>query len=995
MTPMRTGSHFRQSRSISHFASAAAGLLFALQATAGTGVSSAGRPTPSAQATPSVKPAQPAQPDLGVPAIAGQAIDEATGLPSYLVQLRARARNTTPAAADELIDRVLAETIGGARVKFRYQYAVVGFAASMTAAQAEQLRSHPLVARVEPDMESMPTDAGSGVPNNPNSPAPWGLRRITQPDGLAPTYQPCGADGTGVTIVIVDSGIIPEHQEFGGRVRHIGNFYVGSGAQGGRDLTGHGTHVAGCAAGATTGVAPGADIISLGVGSPSGPIANSSVVAALNWVAMPGNVRLPAVVNMSLGGQQVGSENAIMEDAVRYVNVAGIPVVVSAGNNAYPATWDYPASSAFALSVGATDVDDHPAVFSNYGPVVGIWAPGVGILAADWKRAPAGLKRESGTSMASPIVAGAAALYLQRHPPRPEEMAAPITVATRTYLALMAAAARGKLTDQSDPGKVAPGGHGTLAGSANRLLQACEAASGPITCGVDEPWNGRTQSVILGDGITPIDASLRCVRNVRSPSGPVTLTVNTVSVGYAIDANGTPVGTGIKARVEIYDAADFRPLWNSDSLVMQSPFEVMANRSFRSSTPAGLYVAWIPVGSSGPVGYGYAMTATVGGGATGDLDGNLVVDGMDLATLLAAWGPCAPLSEARPCVCDLSGDGKVDAEDLASLLAAWGPCTRTPEPGYVLDCNGNPVLRNYLGDNYRDGPGPGVRAMRIDPINAPNAVYPVVLDCAALGWDSDDGTDVVVSVDDPRLGACTLPDRSCVSAGMAQCKQAGGYFWGRGVGCDQVPGLASLDSINGCEKGDVGYGHPIASAQPASFSPTDTIVRQPVAPGVRSISAIEMAALPSNSAKSNAARVNGWAPPEQTQSARLIPAIGLAVRVTVYFRDGGKPLVVDRMAMSQPFGPAGDQLGLYKERIVTVFDVLPASDREVLAVSVQPAPEGADCMSAMRLLVWFGRNLAASDTGIGAEYSPDCGVTWLPAMTTDGKRFEASICITR
>jgi len=934
-------------------------------------------------------------PDVANGAVAGQVIDENSGLPSYLVQLRAKPRRTAPAVAEQMIDRVLAETIGGARVKFRYQYAVVGFAASMTAAQAEQLRNHPLVARVEPDMESMPTDAGSGVPNNPNSPAPWGLRRITQPDGLAPTYQPCGADGTGVTIVIVDSGIIPEHQEFGGRVRHIGNFYVGSGAQGGRDLNGHGTHVAGCAAGATTGVAPGADIISLGVGSPSGPIANSSVVAALNWVAMPGNVRLPAVVNMSLGGQQVGSENAIMEDAVRYVNVAGIPVVVSAGNNSYPATWDYPASSAFALIVGATDVDDHPAVFSNYGPVVGIWAPGVGILAPDWQRAPAGLKRESGTSMASPIVAGAAALYLQHHPPRPEEMAAPITVATRTYLALMAAAARGKLTDQSDPGKVAPGGHGTLAGSANRLLQACEAASGPITCGVDEPWNGRTQSVILGDGITPIDASLRCVRNVRSPSGPVTLTVNTVSVGYAIDANGTPVGTGTKARVEIYDAADFRPLWNSDSLVMQSPFEVMANRSFRSSTPAGLYVAWIPVGSSGPVGYGYAMTATVGGGATGDLDGNLVVDGMDLATLLAAWGPCAPLSEPRPCVCDLSGDGKVDAEDLASLLAAWGPCTRTPQPGYVLDCNGNVVLRNYLGDSLRDGPGTLVRPMRPDPIGAPNAVYPVVLDCAALGWDSDDGTDVVVSVDDPRLGACTLPDRSCVSAGMAQCKQAGGYFWGRGVGCDQVPGLASLDSINGCEKGDVGYGHPIASAQPASFSPTDTIVRQPVAPGVRSISAIEMAALPSNSAKSNAARVNGWAPPAQTQSARVIPVIGLAVRVTVYFRDGGEPLVVDRMAMSQPFGLAFDPLGAYQERIVTVFGVLPASDREVLAVSVQPAPEGADCMSAMRLLVWFGRNLAASDTGIGAEYSPDCGVTWLPAMTTDGKRFEASICITR
>ncbi|NBQ13647.1 MAG: hypothetical protein EBU31_03310 [Proteobacteria bacterium] len=123
--------------------------------------------------------------------------------------------------------RVLAETIGGARVKFRYQYAVVGFAASMTAAQADQLRNHPLVARVEPDMEGALDGAGSTAPNDPNSPDPWGLRRITQADGLAPTYEPCGADGSGVTMVIVDSGIVPEHQEFAGRIRYVGNFYAG------------------------------------------------------------------------------------------------------------------------------------------------------------------------------------------------------------------------------------------------------------------------------------------------------------------------------------------------------------------------------------------------------------------------------------------------------------------------------------------------------------------------------------------------------------------------------------------------------------------------------------------------------------------------------------------------------------------------------------------------------------------------------------------------
>lgn len=159
------------------------------------------------------------------------------------------------------------------------------------------------------------------------------------------------------------------------------------GAAAGADIGAPGWWCA-CAAGATTGVAPGAGIVPLAIAGPDGKIANANVVAALNWVATPGNVQRPAVVNMSLGGPQVGMQNWVPEYAVMTLAVSGIPVVVSAGNDSYPATWNYPASSAFALTVGATDIDDHPAVFSNFGPVVGIWAPGVGILAPDWLRAP-------------------------------------------------------------------------------------------------------------------------------------------------------------------------------------------------------------------------------------------------------------------------------------------------------------------------------------------------------------------------------------------------------------------------------------------------------------------------------------------------------------------------------------------------------------------------------------------------------------------------------
>lgn len=922
-------------------------------------------------------------------AVAGQGIDEATGLPSYFVQLRATPRNTSPAAASDLIDRVLADAGGNLHVRFRYQYATVGFAAAMNPADAEALRANPLVARVEPDMEVSVNSAPESAFADPNSPNPWGLRRISQPDGLAPAFQSCGADGTGVTVVVIDSGINPDHTEFAGRIKRMENFYPGPDANGGRDITGHGTHVAGCAAGATTGVAPGASIVSLAVTDRQDRSRNSNIVAALNWVLMPGNVQLPAVVNMSLSGQHSGAQSAVFEEAISYVTLAGIPVIVAAGNESWPANWMYPAASAFALTVGATDADDHPAVFSNFGPSVGIWAPGTGILAADWTRAAGGLKLSNGTSMASPIVAGAAALYLQRHPPTAEELESPFTIATRANLALMASAARGKLSDQTDPGKVAPGGNGTLAGSANRLLQACDGASG-ITCEDDEAWIGDSKSVILGNGITPIDASFQCVRNVRSTAGPVSLTVNAVSLGIQFQ-DGSPVGA--KARLAIIDAATQAVLWDSNTvLTRDDAYEIMAQRTVRASSLAGVYVMWQPVATSGSVGYGYAMTASIGGGCGGDLDGSGSVDTGDLSLVLMDFGMCP--SSPSPCVSDMNWDGVVDNGDIADLLMMWGPCIATMTPGYVADCSGNPVLRSYYGDYLRDAPNTMyTRPVRPDPINAPSVVYAVSLDCPALGWDSDEGNQTVLNFDDdPRPGACTLPNGICAIGNKSQCEQAQGYFWGRGVACEQVPGLAPLSTLAACETGDVGIGFPVAVKQPDAAT-TLSIVRQQVDPGVHSIRSLRVVGDPGNIAASSSIKLFGW--PTVLPMKRPMPAAELAVRVTVRFRDGGAPLVVDREAVSQPYGPAGVQMGVSPSyRLITVEDILAPSSREVLSISVQAMPEGIDCISSMRAIIWIGRTMAAGEAGASAEYTPDGGATWLPLLTPEGARFQASLCIT-
>lgn len=138
--------------------------------------------------------------------------------------------------------------------------------------------------------------------------------------------------------------------------------------------------MAGTIAGRTAGVAPAADIAALRVNDADGFAPTSAVIAALNWAANPFELPTPAVVNMSIGGPGLGFENSIYFDALQAVQSRGIPIVASAGNDAHPAQWSMPANSAATVCVGATGIRDRPAVFSNNGPTVDIWAPGVVVL---------------------------------------------------------------------------------------------------------------------------------------------------------------------------------------------------------------------------------------------------------------------------------------------------------------------------------------------------------------------------------------------------------------------------------------------------------------------------------------------------------------------------------------------------------------------------------------------------------------------------------------
>jgi subtilisin family serine protease len=283
-------------------------------------------------------------------------------------------------------------------VHFTYENVFKGFAATLPAETLTAIQRNPLVASIEQDgvvTKSAATQTG----------ATWGLDRIDQPSLPLNGAYSYGATGAGVDAWILDTGILSGHLDFGGRVDFTRGFDAIKDGNGTEDCDGHGTHVAGTVGGSEWGVAKGVTLIPVRVLDCSGSGTFSGVIAGMDHVA--GNAFGPSVANMSLGGGQYDP----VDDAVERMHTAGVTVVVAAGNSNANACGASPAAAPEAITVGATTSNDERASYSNFGSCVDIFAPGSGITSA-WYTSTSATNTISGTSMASPHVAGAAALWL-------------------------------------------------------------------------------------------------------------------------------------------------------------------------------------------------------------------------------------------------------------------------------------------------------------------------------------------------------------------------------------------------------------------------------------------------------------------------------------------------------------------------------------------------------------------------------------------------------
>jgi subtilisin family serine protease len=323
---------------------------------------------------------------------------------SYIVTLKGGTRAPSSAGA-AVAGRY------GARISHTYGAALNGFAVRADARRARRLAADPRVASVVQDTRVTfggvrVAGAASGrVQRNPPS---WGLDRIDQAGRpLDGRYTAPGSAGSGVTVYVIDTGVRITHRDFGGRASYGWDFVDDDGTA--QDGNGHGTHVAGTVAGTGYGVAKRARVVAVRVLDDRGAGSTAQVIAGIDWVTR--HARKPAVANLSLGGYA----NTQLDAAVRNSIASGVTYTVAAGNSGMPASLFSPARVPGALTVGATGRTDARAGFSNTGSSLDLFAPGVDITSTSYTgdRARA---TSSGTSMASPHAAGAAALYLADHP---------------------------------------------------------------------------------------------------------------------------------------------------------------------------------------------------------------------------------------------------------------------------------------------------------------------------------------------------------------------------------------------------------------------------------------------------------------------------------------------------------------------------------------------------------------------------------------------------
>ncbi|MET9595873.1 S8 family peptidase [Streptomyces sp. NPDC006516] len=315
---------------------------------------------------------------------------------------------------DQKADKAdLAEEYGGT-IERNYKSAINGFSASgLSETEAKRLAADPAVSKVVQNKKFH-------IDTTQDNPPSWGLDRIdqagTEGDG-AYTYP--DAAGGEVTAYVIDTGVRVTHNDFEGRA--TSGFDAVDNDEDADDGNGHGTHVAGTIAGAAHGVAKKAKIVAVRVLDDAGSGTTEQVVAGIDWVTA--NHEGPSVANMSLGG---GADPAL-DAAVQKAIASGVTFAVAAGNESSDAGEGSPSRVPEAITVASSTADDEQSSFSNFGSVVDIYAPGSDITSA-WNDSDDGTNTISGTSMATPHVVGAAAVYLGGHPEAtPEEVATALT----------------------------------------------------------------------------------------------------------------------------------------------------------------------------------------------------------------------------------------------------------------------------------------------------------------------------------------------------------------------------------------------------------------------------------------------------------------------------------------------------------------------------------------------------------------------------------------